>query len=211
MPAIKFRTNKPPRAPKRRRWIHWRLFAGIPRAPRLPGVAHLCLAAGASSPNSALNPSLAGLGLFFGGALRVFAFFCRGVSLACSFGDQLDVSTHGRSASVGEGLGLGFGFGFGFETGGGDLVKKLKMELCFAMWASLKAFSVARVRRSQHFGCARCTSPSKRLNGARVRGKSAWRLVTHLVQWETRTPPPGSDVEAFPSLSFSYSPTQWRE
>lgn len=50
----------------------------------------------------------------------------------------MDFSTEeGRSASVGEGL--GFGFGFGFETGGGDLAKKLKMELCFAMFASVTA------------------------------------------------------------------------
>lgn len=66
--------------------------------------------------------------MFFGVPLVVFAFFCCGVSLACSFGDELDFAIEeGRSASVGEGL------GFDFETGGGDLVKKLKRELCFAM------------------------------------------------------------------------------
>lgn len=48
----------------------------------------------------------------------------------------MDFSTEeGRSASVGEGL----GFGFGFETDGGDFAKKLKIELCFAMFASFSA------------------------------------------------------------------------
>lgn len=96
--------------------------------PLLPGMTYFCFAAGALSLNSLLNPSFAGLGLFFGVPLVVFAFFCCGVSLACSFGDELDFAIEvGRSASVGEGL------GFDFETGGGDLVKKLKSELCFAM------------------------------------------------------------------------------
>lgn len=91
-------------------------------------MTYFCFAAGALSLNSLLNPSFAGLGLFFGVPLVVFAFFCCGVSLACSFGDELDFAIEeGRSASVGEGL------GFDFETGGGDLVKKLKRELCFAM------------------------------------------------------------------------------
>lgn len=49
----------------------------------------------------------------------------------------MDFATEGRSASVGEGL------GFGFDTGGGDLVKKLKRELCFAM---LKGFFAERVK-----------------------------------------------------------------
>lgn len=92
-------------------------------------MTYFCFSAEALSLNGLLNPSFAGLGLFFGVTLRVFAFFCFGVSLACSFGDELDVATDGRSASVGEGL----GFGFDLETGGGDLVKKLKRELCFAM------------------------------------------------------------------------------
>lgn len=64
-----------------------------------------------------------------------FAFFCCCVSLACSFGDELHFATEeGKSASVGDGLGFGFG------TGGGDLVKKLKRELCFAMGATQGAF-----------------------------------------------------------------------
>lgn len=90
-------------------------------------MTYFCFAAGALSLSSLLNPSLAGLVLFFGGALVLFAFFCCGVSLARSFGDKLDFATEGKSASVGEGL------GFDFETGGGDLVKKLKRELCFAI------------------------------------------------------------------------------
>lgn len=108
------------------------MFPGITRSPFfLSGLTHFCLGAGDLSPNSLLNPSFAGLGLFFGATALVFAFFCCGVSLACSFGDELDFATEGRSASVGEGL------GFGFDTGGGDLVKKLKRELCLAM---LKGF-----------------------------------------------------------------------
>lgn len=51
-------------------------------------------------------------------------------------GDELDFSTEeGRSASVGQELGFGFGFGLA-SGGGGDLVKKLKRELCFAMLAN---------------------------------------------------------------------------
>lgn len=47
-------------------------------------------------------------------------------------GDELDFSTEeGRSASVGQELGFGLASG----GGGGDLVKKLKRELCFAILA----------------------------------------------------------------------------
>lgn len=49
----------------------------------------------------------------------------------------MDFATEGRSASVGEGL------AFSFDTGGGDLVKKLKRELCFAM---LTVFFAERVK-----------------------------------------------------------------
>jgi len=45
--------------------------------------------------------------------------------LACSLGEVLDLLT--ASASTGEGLDLAFG------AGGGDFVKKLKREICFAM------------------------------------------------------------------------------
>lgn len=89
-----------------------------------------------------LNPTFAGLELLFGLTLLLLVGFCCGECLASSFGDELDFSTEeGRSASVGDGL------GFGLEGGGGDLVKKLKRELCFAMWLSFKAvFAILNVR-----------------------------------------------------------------
>lgn len=94
----------------------------------------LCLVVGALSPNSLLNPPFEDLSLLFGLTLLVLVGCCCGVCLACSFGEELDFSTEdGRSASAGDGL------GFVLETGGGDLVKKLKRELCFAMCASLNA------------------------------------------------------------------------
>jgi len=74
-----------------------------------------------------LNPPFEDFPLLVGFPLLVLAGFC-GVRFASSFGEELDFLTEeGRSASAGEGL----GFGFDLETGGGDLVKKLKMELCF--------------------------------------------------------------------------------
>lgn len=94
------------------------------------------LVVGALSPNSFLYPTLAGFGLFLALPLLFLVVFCCAACLACSFGDTLDFSTEeGRSASVGDGL------GFGLETGGGDLVKKLKRELCFAMCARFTAGS----------------------------------------------------------------------
>lgn len=97
------------------------------RAPAFNEHVGLGLAAGVLSPKSLLNPPLACFELLFG-VLVLAGCFC-GVCLACSFGEELDFSTEeGRSASAGEGL------GFGLETGGGDLAKKLKRELCFAMF-----------------------------------------------------------------------------
>lgn len=75
----------------------------------------------------------------------------------------MDFSTEeGKSASFGEGL------GFGLETGGGDLVKKLKRELCFAMCAGLKAIYETTLTTVS------CTSPRHLAHTARdppVRGK----------------------------------------
>lgn len=102
--------------PANLRWVHG--DPGITRPPFWflsffePGLTHFGLVAGALSPNSLLNARFAGLGL-------LLALFCGGASLACSFGDELDLDTdEGKSASVGEGR------GFGFAGGGGDLVKK---------------------------------------------------------------------------------------
>lgn len=103
-----------------------------PAITPLPRLTHLSFVVGALSPNSFFNPPFADLESLFG-LLLLLLFDCCGVCLACSFGEELDFSTEeGKSASVGEGL------GFDLETGGGDLVKKLKRELCFAMSASLK-------------------------------------------------------------------------
>lgn len=101
------------------------------RAPAFNVHVERSLVVEALSPKSLLNPPFAGLELLFGLTLLVLAGCCCGVCLACSFGEELDFSMEdGRSASAGEGL------GFGFETGGGDLVKKLKRELCFAIFES---------------------------------------------------------------------------
>lgn len=113
-------------------------------------LTHLCLVvAAALSPNSLLNP-FEDLSLLFGLTLLVLAGCCCGACLACSFGEELDFFTEdGRSASAGQGL------GFGLETGGGDLVKKLNRELCFAMRASLKVvFSVLLIK-----SCQQCAEP----------------------------------------------------
>lgn len=103
-------------------------------------MTYFCLGAGALSPNSLLNPTFACLELLFGLLLQALVDFCCAVCLACSFGDELDSAEDGRSASVGEGL------VFGLETDGGDLVKKLKRELCFAMSPSFKARFAVIVR-----------------------------------------------------------------
>lgn len=81
-------------------------------------------------PNSCLIPPLADCDWLFCFTFPALAGCCCWVSLASSFGDELDFFTaEGKSASAGEEL------GFGLATSGGDLVKKLKMELCFAMSA----------------------------------------------------------------------------
>lgn len=100
------------------------------RAPALNVHAELCLVVGVLSPNNLLRPPFAGVELVVGLELLALAGCCCTACLASSFGEELDFFTEeGKSASVGEGL------GFGLETGGGDLVKNLKSELCFAMCA----------------------------------------------------------------------------
>lgn len=114
------------------------LHPAIIPPPLSSRLTHFCFVVGALSPNCWLNPAFAGFELLFGLTLAVLR--C-GACLACSFGDELDFSTEdGRSASVGEGL------GFGLETSGGDLVKKLKRELCFAICAIFKTVVVQPVR-----------------------------------------------------------------
>lgn len=113
----------------------------ITQPPTQPQLTHLSLVVGvALSPNSFLNPPLLDLESPFGFALLALLVCCCcgvAVCLASSFGEELDFRTEdGRSASAGEGL------GFGLETDGGDFVKKLKRELCFAMSATLKAVVV---------------------------------------------------------------------
>lgn len=97
---------------------------------KISTLTYFGLVAEALSPNSLVNPVFVGFESLLVFPLVAFGVFCWAACFACSLGDELDFSTEeGRSASAGHEL----GFGFGFASGGGDLVKKLKRELCFAM------------------------------------------------------------------------------
>lgn len=80
---------------------------------------YLCFAATAFSPKSFAWPVFTWA---FAGFDVVFL-----LTFASSLGDVLDLS-EGTSASTGD------GFDLVFDTGGGDFAKKLKSELCFAMF-----------------------------------------------------------------------------
>lgn len=154
----------------------------------LSRLTYFCFVAGALSPNSLPNPAFAGFELLFGWTPPVLSGLCWGVCLACSFGDELDFfPAEGRSASVGDGL------VFGLDTGGGDLVKKLKRELCFAICPTFgdvlgyvceisvehdpSSFSITQ-RPARQRARAQCS-----------RETQAWSMSadTSLSQWETRT------------------------
>lgn len=90
-----------------------------------------------ASPNNFLNPLLLeDFELFFCLTLLGLADSGCSVCLASSLGDELDFCTEdGKSASAGEGLGFRL-----LDVGGGDLVKNLKMEHCFAMLAAFSFY-----------------------------------------------------------------------
>lgn len=83
-------------------------------------------------PNNLLIPDLLEGFLGFAGVFLSSLAACLAACLASSLGDVLDFCTEeGKSASAGDGLGLLL------PTAGGDFVKKLKSELCFAIISNI--------------------------------------------------------------------------